>query len=160
MKNYQRKKMNSSAQSDNIINIIHKYRHVEFDLKNKDLKNAYYFITAILEINNCEINLILCSDRYISKLNHCYRSKEEPTDVLSFQLNEFNPETKKNMLGEIVISLDRIQIQSKQYNTGFKNEFFRMFIHGLLHLTGMTHETPEKLREMNRKTDMIIKKLI
>jgi probable rRNA maturation factor len=78
-------------------------------------------------------NLICCSDYTIRKLNREYRSKDKVTDVLSFAFNE------ADLLGEIYISIRRTEIQARRYNVTFDDEFLRLFIHGLLHLTGYDH---------------------
>lgn len=159
MKNYQRKKMNLNRYN-NSLNIIRKYKSGNTQIKSNIIKLAFYKTAEYLKLNDCEINLILCSDKFIEKLNRNYRNINNPTDVLSFQINEFNQESGRTMLGEIIISLEKTKQQSEQYSVSFINELFRLFVHGILHLTGVTHETPDKLKIMNRKTDAILKKIL
>jgi probable rRNA maturation factor len=87
------------------------------------------------------INVVLCSDRAIKKLNKLFRGKPFPTDVLSFNYDE------DDLLGEIYISLQRAGIQARRYSVSYNSEVERLFIHGMLHLLGFDHETvPQKKR--------------
>ena len=91
------------------------------------------------------VNVILCSDYKIKKLNTDFRDKARPTDVLSFNYND------KDLLGEIYISLQRAAVQSKRYGSTFVEEIERLFIHGMFHLLGYDHETPTQRRRMEAK---------
>jgi len=77
--------------------------------------------------------LILCSDYSIRKLNREYRSKDKPTDVLSFEFGD------DDLLGEIYISLQRAKIQARAYGLTYEEELKRLLVHGLLHLMGYDH---------------------
>ena len=77
--------------------------------------------------------LICCSDYSIRKLNRSFRNKDKATDVLSFEFGD------TDLLGEIYISLERVRVQANRYGVSIKNEFKRLFIHGLLHLAGYDH---------------------
>lgn len=158
-KNYRRKKMYLNR-FNNSLNIIRKFQSGANRIPSGFIKLAFYKIAEYLKLKDCEINLVLCSDKFIEKLNRNYRNKNCPTDVLSFQINGINPESGRTMLGEIIISLEKTGRQSELFTVSFKDELFRLFVHGILHLTGFTHETPDKLKIMNRKTDAILKKIL
>ncbi len=84
-----------------------------------------------------EIELIICDDAAIEKINAEYRSKNAPTDVLSFPLEgDFD----MLPLGSIVISSDRVLQKAKQLGHTAQEESILLFIHGLLHLLGYDHE--------------------
>jgi len=84
-----------------------------------------------------EIELIICDDAAIKKINAEYRSKNTPTDVLSFPLEgDFD----MLPLGSIVISSDRILQTAEQLGHTAQEESILLFIHGLLHLLGYDHE--------------------
>lgn len=84
-----------------------------------------------------EIELIICDDDAIKKINAEYRSKNAPTDVLSFPLEgDFG----MLPLGSIVISSDRVYDKAEQLGHTPEQESILLFIHGLLHLLGYDHE--------------------
>ena len=85
-------------------------------------------------INKALVNIIIVDDRLIKKLNEKYLKKDTITDVISFVL-EKNSE-QKSLEGEVYANLEQIQRQALDYNTTRQEEFFRIVIHGLLHLTG------------------------
>ena len=89
-------------------------------------------------------NLICCSDYSIRKLNREYRSLDKATDVLSFPFDD------NDFLGEIYISLKRTAVQARKFGTTFQEEFLRLFVHGMLHLTGYDHMKPVERSLMNR----------
>ncbi len=85
-----------------------------------------------------EIELIICDNPTIQKLNSEYRSKNHPTDVLSFPLEG---DIDKFPLGSILISSDMINQKAKEFGHTVEEESILLFIHGLLHLLGYDHET-------------------
>ena len=87
------------------------------------------------------IHVIFCSDYRIKKLNAAFRNKPFPTDVLSFNYDE------NDFVGEIYISLQRAKIQATRYSVSYENEIVRLFVHGMIHLTGLDHQTQlERMR--------------
>lgn len=98
--------------------------------------------------------LIFCSDYYIRKLNSKYRSKDKATDVLSFPFNE------TDLLGEIYISIPRAMVQAQQYGTSFSDEVKRLFIHGLLHLTGYDHIEKQDQIKMEKAENRYLNSII
>ncbi len=104
-------------------------------------------------MSNRDIELILCDDTYIAKLNREYRSKENATDVLSFPLEGDMPHMP---LGTIVISLDRAVFKADELGHSVDDEVALLFIHGLLHLLGCDHESDSG--QMREKEHKLIKK--
>jgi rRNA maturation RNase YbeY len=94
--------------------------------------------------------LVLVDDDYMSDLNTTYRSKEGTTDVLSFDLGTI---PSQDSSGEVYISLPQAQRQAAALSVPPLEELARLLVHGLLHLAGWTHDTPEQLAAMERETD-------
>jgi len=98
---------------------------------------------------NCEVNLTLVSPLEITQLNMQYRSINSPTDVLSFPSLDAKPipgnRRKKPILnlGDIVICLQIAQQQALEYGHALERELAFLTAHGLLHLLGYDHTTPE-----------------
>jgi len=104
-----------------------------------------------LEVTNKDVELIICNNSYIQKLNLKFRNKDIPTDVLSFPFENM----PNAPLGIIVISVDFINEKSKELNHSFDEELALLFIHGLLHLVGYDHEKDNG--EHRSKEEEIIK---
>ena len=91
-----------------------------------------------------EINVELTNNEEIQKLNKTFRGKDSPTDVLSFPMNDINPENGLMILGDIVISLDKAKEQSIELNQSLEREIMFLAIHSTLHLLGYDHELSEE----------------
>ena len=103
------------------------------------------------------VQLILTDDTYIRRLNAAYRGKDRATDVLSFDLGADSPLDEDISCGEIYISLERARIQAIEQKVTILEELARLLIHGLLHLTGYDHDTPERLQFMENETDRFLR---
>lgn len=116
------------------VNFIHDYRTLPFPRK-KLFHTAKKLYQNYKKISQKHCNVILCSDYKIKKLNNIYRKINRPTDVLSFSFND------DDFIGEIYISLQRIQIQARKYKTTYSDELNRIFVHGFFHLLGFDHKS-------------------
>jgi len=122
-----------------------------------------YALKVLEEIkrDNWELSILLCGDKTITKLNARYRNKNEPTDILSFNLGETVRENDKTVYlpGDIVISIDTMRENAKYFSTSEDEELRRLLIHGILHLDGLNHETDEQSEPMLLLQEEILKKL-
>jgi probable rRNA maturation factor len=112
--------------------------------------------------DNWDLSLLFCGDRYIQSLNARYRHTDEATDVLSFALGERaageGGETRF-LPGDIVISLESLRENARYFETPEDEELRRLLIHGILHLSGMDHETNEKTEPMLELQEKILTEL-
>ena len=94
-----------------------------------------------LQKNDWELSIVLCDDNTITALNGQYRNKNEPTDILSFNLGETVKKGKKKVYlpGDIVISLETLRENAQYFQISEDEELRRLIIHGILHLDGMDH---------------------
>lgn len=151
----------------------------ELDLGIDYRKIAELVMEAALDYEDCpyeaEVNCILTDNNSIQQINKEQRGIDKPTDVLSFPMAEyeepacfdgfeeqgdnFNPDTGELMLGDIVISLDKVKEQAESYGHSCKREFAFLFAHSMLHLMGYDHmiETEEKI--MFSHQDAILEEL-
>lgn len=104
-----------------------------------------------------EVSVLLVDDNTIRKLNRRYRGDDRPTDVLAFSQRE-GPyrEINPNLLGDIVISVERALIQSKRFNQSLEKELSLYLIHGLLHLLGYDDTDPADRAKMARRQEEIL----
>jgi probable rRNA maturation factor len=85
------------------------------------------------------ISVSLVGDSEIHKLNKEYKDKDEPTDVLSFEINS-DMEDGTHHLGDIVVNLDQATRQAKDYENTVEGEIAALVEHGVLHLLGKHHD--------------------
>ncbi len=111
-----------------------------------------------LTIDTWELSLVLCSDSFIKELNLRYRGKDEPTDVLSFT-QELVSVGDRIYAGDIVVSLDSVRGNALRFGVDFREELRRVIIHGILHLTGMDHQTNSSSEPMLIKQEQILRSL-
>ena len=143
-------------------------------------KVAREIISAALEYLHCpyecEINILLTDDEGIRKVNRQLRDIDAPTDVLSFPAVEFikagdfsvveddvaacfDVNSGELLLGDIMISLPKVQEQAREYNHSVKREYAFLIAHSMLHLSGYDHMTEEDRIEMERLQDEILQSI-
>ena len=141
--------------------------NIKLDFDTEEI--ATLVIDAALELADCpyeaEINLLLTENAQIHEMNLEQRGIDRPTDVLSFPMIEyeepgdfsvideesaeaFNPESGELMLGDIVISKEKVLSQAEEYGHSYEREMGFLAVHGFLHINGYDHYTPEEEAEM------------
>lgn len=109
-----------------------------------------------LRMEKAELSVLLCDDATIHELNRDYRGKDRPTDVLAFAMREgegggLHPD----LLGDVVISMDTARRQAGEHGRTVVFETTFLLAHGLLHLLGYDHQSPEEDRRMRARTDAL-----
>ncbi len=100
---------------------------------------------------NWDLSILLCRDPFIADLNREYRKIDGPTDVLSFeQGDEYVDDAGDTWFsaGDIVISVDSLMSNAREFGVTPDEELKRLVIHGILHLSGMDHSTNSPDEEM------------
>lgn len=99
--------------------------------------------------DSISFDIVFVNNEEIHRINKEYRQKDSATDVITFAIFADSPEEEKFIfdneinLGEIIVSLDKIQEQSKENNVTFNDELYFLVSHGILHLLGYDHQTEE-----------------
>ncbi len=112
------------------------------------------------KLDNVMFNVIIVDNKKIHEINKEYRGIDRETDVISFALEDdksFN-RTDIRILGDIYISLDKVESQSIEYGHSFKRELFFLSLHGLLHLLGYDHMKKEDEIIMFGKQEEVLKR--
>jgi probable rRNA maturation factor len=104
-------------------------------------------------------SLRITGDDEIQQLNRNYLGNDAPTDVLSFPVPFDDPETGKPYLGDIVISLPTAIRQANSAGHPPEEEIKLLLVHGILHLLGHDHATPEEKSAMWALQDKILTQL-
>jgi rRNA maturation RNase YbeY len=123
------------------------------------LKQKAQRILNYLGEKRSELSVLLVNNRKIRSLNAKFRSKNEPTDVLSFPLAESLP-TGTKLLGDVVISLEQAQRQAREKENNFSREVEWLLIHGILHLLGYDHERSHKKAKIMRSLERRIQRAL
>lgn len=109
---------------------------------------------------NAEVSLTLCDDATIHDLNKTWRSVDAPTDVLSFPLlGDMTlqvPSGEELLVGDIVISVERAQLQAEEYGHSLEREMLYLYVHGLLHLLGYDHLVEDEMLEMRTLEEALL----
>ena len=129
---------------------------VSYTLKNKMRVREWIEATIREEGYQLEeLNFILCSDEYLLTLNKQYLNHDTYTDVITFD----NSEELKTIVGDIFISIERIQENAKQFKGTVAGELSRVMVHGTLHLLGYKDKGKEAKKLMTEKEDFYLNRL-
>lgn len=122
-------------------------------------------------IEEGEVDLTFVDDEAIHELNRDYRGIDRPTDVLSFAMNESLDEEMDivyeleegeeldeltDVLGDIIISVERAKAQSEEYGHSLERELGFLFVHGFLHLLGYDHQDTASEKVMMDKQEAVL----
>lgn len=135
---------------------------------------------AALEYEQCpyeaEISVLVTDNPSIQEINRENRGIDAPTDVLSFPMLEFespadfskveeegfdvcNPDTGELLLGDIVLSVDKICSQAEEYGHSRKRELAFLVAHSMLHLMGYDHMEEEERAVMEQRQEAVLQNL-
>ena len=134
-------------------------------------------VEASLDYEKCpyeaEVNVILTDNETIREINRDHRQIDSATDVLSFPMVDyegpsdfdhvdvalkdyFNPETGELMLGDIVISVEKVEEQAEKYGHSQTRELAFLVAHSMLHLCGYDHMEEEERLLMEERQRAIL----
>lgn len=131
---------------------------VKFSLKGKKLLKQWIRATIEKEKHALgSICYIFCSDQYLLELNKGYLNHAYYTDILTFDYSEPIGKNKKKIIcGDLFISIDRVNENSKSRSVTFENELKRVMIHGVLHLMGYKDKKLLEKKEMRKKENIYL----
>ena len=155
--------------------------YVEDETESKFSFDTYEIVKnvagKVLETENCpyetEVNVLITDNAGIREFNRQYRDIDRETDVLSFpnlifakasdfeipenmEADFFNPETGELILGDIIISSDKVREQAKSFGHSELREFAFLVAHSMFHLCGYDHMTKEEAQIMERKQEEVL----
>ena len=128
-------------------------------------------VQKVLDMEGCpydaQVNLVLTDNEEIQRVNTEFREIPAPTDVLSFPMipfetpadyaiveedeSYFDLDTDELLLGDIMISVDKVFAQAEEYGHSVTREFCFLVAHSMLHMLGYDHMTPEEAVVMENK---------
>lgn len=137
-------------------------------------------VNKSLDVEDCpyeiELNVILTDNEGIKEINKEYRGIDAATDVLSFPLIDyvtpsdfshveentdsyFNPETGELLLGDIIISVEKVLSQADEYGHSAKRELAFLVAHSMMHLFGYDHMEEDERLLMENKQEHVLEEL-
>ncbi len=133
--------------------------------KIKLIEDILNFAGSYLKLpENTEMSVTLMDNEHIHEINREYRKVDRPTDVISFALNEgdepnIEGEIPVNMLGDIIISVEKAIEQAGDYGHSVRREIAFLTVHGMLHLLGYDHIEEADRVEMRKEEDFVMEQL-
>ena len=150
-----------------------------FDFSCEEIVEAV--MLQVLDTEGCpyeaQVNLLITDNEGIRDYNREHRGIDAPTDVLSFPMIDFaqasdfsvveeeaaayfEPESGELILGDIIISAEKVKEQAEKYGHSEKREFAFLTAHSLLHLCGYDHMEPEEAKVMEEKQKTVLEALM
>lgn len=112
-------------------------------------------VLAAERVGECEVGVVLLDEHEMRELNREHRGKDEPTDVLSFPIDEDDElDGVTRLLGDVVICVPVAERQAAEQGVEPGDELVDLLVHGVLHLLGYDHETDDG--EMLARQDAIV----
>lgn len=96
---------------------------------------------------NFELTIRVVDNQESQALNHQYRGKDKPTNVLSFPF-EVPEGIELDLLGDLIIAADVVSNEADEQNKTSEAHWAHMVIHGCLHLLGYDHISDDEAEEM------------
>ena len=161
-----------------MISYVENEKNVDFEFDIKHMVEA--LMEEVLDMEECpyeaQVNLLITDNEGIREFNREHRGMDKPTDVLSFpmiefdepgnfsvldeeQIDYFDPETGELLLGDIIISAEKVKNQAEEFGHSQKREFAFLVTHSLLHLCGYDHMEPNESAIMEKKQDEVLNKV-
>ncbi|TMW73855.1 rRNA maturation RNase YbeY [Alteribacter natronophilus] len=138
-------------------------------LEERHLTLVHELLSTAYEVKgidpDSEVSVTFTGNEEIRELNRDYRGLDKATDVLSFALNDGEEENVHfeeaeeipDLLGDIIISVDRAREQAEEYGHTFERELGFLAVHGFLHLIGYDHQNEAEEKEMFSLQEEILK---
>ena len=132
---------------------LHKDESVSFNPNDINFHHVLKMLMLDEGIEDALVNVIITNDSKLNELKIKYFSENVFTDVIAFNYNESN----ENLVGDIFISLDRVEENSLKYSDSLDSELMRVLIHGALHLIGYEDNDEENKKIMTNKENYYLK---
>ncbi|WP_173918744.1 rRNA maturation RNase YbeY [Halobacillus sp. Marseille-Q1614] len=148
--------------------------HIDFHDETNSVDEAYVdLIERVIQYaakkeevpGEAELSVTFVDNKEIQEINRNYRQKDQPTDVISFAMQELGEgevevqaqnENLPVLLGDIVISVDMAKEQAEEYGHSLEREHAFLALHGFLHLLGYDHIEKEDENKMFAKQEEIL----
>jgi len=114
----------------------------------EELERAASVTLKVCGEDEAALSIVITDEDTIRDLNEQHRSMDEPTDVLSFPADYFDPDLDRRYIGDVLISFPIARAQSEDQDHGVGEELQLLVVHGVLHLLGYDHMENRDQEEM------------
>lgn len=126
-------------------------------ISRSSLQKDLQVIRSCLKLgSDSSISFTIRDDSFLQSYNKQFRGTDSPTDVLSFDSGEIDPDTGFEHLGDILISYDRVISQAKKSGHSNYTELMLLIVHGVLHLLKYDHATIKDRATMWKKQNEVL----
>ena len=152
---------------------MYKIEYIDIEENKEYEKTISKVLEKCFEVENLPqdkliVSIVLTNPKNIRSLNKQYRNIDKSTDVLSFPMFEKQELEKilqdeniefNDILGDMVISIEQVEIQAKEYGHSFERELSYMVVHSFYHLMGYDHIEEKDKEIMRSKEEFVLEKL-
>ena len=152
---------------------MYKIEYIDIEENKEYEKTISKVLEKCFEVENLPqdkliVSIVLTNPKNIRSLNKQYRNIDKSTDVLSFPMFEKQELEKilqdgniefNDILGDMVISIEQVEIQAKEYGHSFERELSYMVVHSFYHLMGYDHIEEKDKEIMRPKEEFVLEKL-
>ena len=135
------------------------YHELKVSSALRDKKKLSTFLLNIFKIENTlleKVDIIFCTDRFLLKLNIQHLDHNEYTDTMTFQSQLKN----QPVVGEVYVSIDRVEENSKMLQIPYRTELHRVIIHGILHLCGYSDKGNGSSRMLKKQEEYLARYIV
>lgn len=150
------------AESNESVLSVHNPSQFDLPVETSVLKRVLKRVESREEVTFSLVELVYVDEESIVEINQKYLQRDYVTDIISFNYNDKDEtagSTKKSIDGTLYCCAPRIAEQSTELESDPEQEFYRIFIHGLLHLAGYDDSSPEEKETMTRLENYYLEQL-
>ena len=146
-----------------MIEVLYDNRQDFMEITKDDEKAVREAACKVLETEGCEgdyeISVSFVTNNEIKELNRDYRNVDSVTDVLSFPMDDEEDPEGVVMLGDVILSTEKIKEQAEEYGHSLRREMTYLTVHSVLHLLGYDHMEEDEKSEMRGREKEVMKEL-
>lgn len=146
-----------------MIEVLFDNRQDFMEVKDENMKAIEHAINTTVEVEkaegNFEVSVSFVTNKEIRELNRIYRNVDSETDVLSFPMDDEEDPEGVIMLGDVILSTEKIIEQAEYFGHSLEREMIYLTVHSMLHLLGYDHMIDDEKEEMREREKEVMKSL-
>jgi len=146
-----------------MVEVLFDNRQNYMEIKEENLKAIESAISTTIDVEqakgNFEVSVSFVTNEEIKELNRKYRGVDSDTDVLSFPMDDEEDPEGLIMLGDVILSTQKIIEQADFFGHSLEREMIYLTVHSMLHLLGYDHMTEDEKEEMREREKEVMKSL-
>lgn len=148
----------SGEKSESVLD-LHNPSQFSLPVKKNILERLLHQIEKQENITFSHVEIVYVDEYEIIEINKKFLERDYVTDIISFSYDDSNNDAITGIEGTLYCCAPRITEQAQELDSDVKQEFYRIFIHGLLHLAGYNDSTPDEKKAMTKLENHYLKQL-